>query len=167
MDNFRKFKAPRGRQNTNVDGFFSSTSAGQRVNQPASRFRAHTPAGGHIGSFKSTDGFHPAEQQRISSTSSPLGRQPQRRQDGGINLTMPAEPVTRRRGGRTKRGVKGWSKSAMKLSAGLLVSGVLVGGYLFGKAYLTARQVLRGGTAGAAALQENVDPTKLNGEGDG
>jgi LCP family protein required for cell wall assembly len=167
MDNFRKIKAPRGRQNSNVDGFFSSTSAGQRLNQPASRFRAHTPAGGHIGSFKSTDGFHPAEQQRISSTSRPIGRQPQRRQDGGINLTMPAEPNTRHRGGRTKRGVKGWSKSAMKLSAGLLVSGVLVGGYLFGKAYLTARQVLRGGTAGAAALQENVDPTKLNGEGDG
>ncbi len=55
----------------------------------------------------------------------------------------------------------------MKTFVGLIITGVLVGGYITGKAYLKARQIFKGGTAGAAALQENVDPTKLNGEGDG
>lgn len=55
----------------------------------------------------------------------------------------------------------------MKTFAGVIITGVLVSGYILGKAYLKSRQVFKGGTAGAAALQENVDPTKLNGEGDG
>lgn len=43
---------------------------------------------------------------------------------------------------------------------------VISGGYLFGKGYLRARQIFQGG-GNAVALNENVDPSQLNGEGDG
>lgn len=164
MDNFRKFKANQKRQST-VDGFFSSSSVGSRPNQATGqRFKAHTPAGGHVGQFKSTDGFH-ASQQRISSDR-PMTRQPIRDSNGQVALSLPPAAPSRHRT-KHRGGIKAWSKVAMKTFVGLIITGVLVGGYITGKAYLKARQIFKGGTAGAAALQENVDPTKLNGEGDG
>jgi LCP family protein required for cell wall assembly len=38
---------------------------------------------------------------------------------------------------------------------------------LFGYGYIKARNIFKGDGEGAAALQQNVDPAKLNGEGDG
>ncbi len=163
MDNFRKFKSNQKRH-TNVDGFVSSSSSGNRPKQATNRsFRAHTPAGGHVGRFKNTDGFH-ASQKQITPER-PAHRQPQRDEAGQIKLSMP--PAAAPRHQKSKGRVKAYSKVAMKTFVGLIVTGVLVGGYITGKAYLKARQIFKGGTAGAAALQENVDPTKLNGEGDG
>lgn len=93
------------------------------------------------------------------------GRQQLRDSQARVALNLPplGTSKTHRRG----RGARAWSKVAMKTFVGVMITGVLVGGYLFGKGYLKARQIFKGGTAGAAALQENVDPTKLNGEGDG
>ncbi len=164
MDNFHKFKAQQKRQ-ANLDGFFPSSGSGQRPTRPAQGFRPQTPAGGHVGQFKSVDGFHSA-QGRISNTRS-TGRSPVRDATGQIQLTMPPAGAQARHHSKAKRGARGWGKVAMKTFIGVMVTGVLVGGYLFGKGYLKARQIFKGGTAGAAALQENVDPTKLNGEGDG
>ncbi len=44
---------------------------------------------------------------------------------------------------------------------------VVVAGFMVGKGYLNLRNIFRGGTDGAAALDKNVDPNKLKGEGDG
>lgn len=55
---------------------------------------------------------------------------------------------------------------APKTFTALFILSVVLGGYLFGKGYLKARQIFQGGGS-AIALQENADPTKLNGEGDG
>lgn len=49
----------------------------------------------------------------------------------------------------------------------ILVVGVLAGGYLFGKAWWNTHKILKGGSDGALALNSQVDPTLLNGEGDG
>ncbi len=49
----------------------------------------------------------------------------------------------------------------------LFMIGVLLGGYVFGTAWWNARKVLQGGASGAVALSSEVDPTLLNGEGDG
>lgn len=162
MDNFRKPKTP-GNRKANVDGFIPSNNTQNNLVKPGQGFRAHTPAGGHVGRFKSSDGFHPA-QGRISETRQ-TGRQPIRDAEGKIQLAMPQSSAPKRH--KSRRGARGWGKVAMKTFVGVIVSGVLVGGYLFGKGYLKARQIFRGGTAGASALQENVDPAKLNGEGDG
>jgi len=43
----------------------------------------------------------------------------------------------------------------------------LFGGFLLVKGYMDARNIFKGGSAGAAALQEDVDPSLLKGEGDG
>lgn len=44
---------------------------------------------------------------------------------------------------------------------------VLIVGGMLGYGYLKARNVFKGDGSGAAGLEENVDPTKLRGEGDG
>lgn len=43
---------------------------------------------------------------------------------------------------------------------------LLIGGFLFAKGYINLNKALKGG-GGAAALDANVDPSKLKGEGDG
>jgi LCP family protein required for cell wall assembly len=162
-DNYRKFKSGQKRQ-AGVDGFFSSSTLGRRpVNARGQGFKAHTPAGGHVGEFKSTDGFR-SSQQNIGASHQTL-RPPMRGADGEVRLSLP--PAAPSRHARGKKRAKAWSRVAMKTFVGVIITGVLVGGYITGKAYLKARQIFKGGTAGAAALQENVDPTKLNGEGDG
>lgn len=60
-----------------------------------------------------------------------------------------------------------------KLKLGLKISGFLLFILLFAfgglalKAYLKTKHIFKGGGNAAAALDKNVDPTKLNGEGDG
>lgn len=55
----------------------------------------------------------------------------------------------------------------MRSLAGVMLLLVVIGGFLFGKGYLKLHQIFKGGAEGAAALQDNVDPAKLKGEGDG
>jgi LCP family protein required for cell wall assembly len=55
---------------------------------------------------------------------------------------------------------------AFKIFAVLTILVLLAGGFLFAKGYINLRKVLDG-SGGAAALQQNVDPSLLKGEGDG
>ncbi|MDB5169597.1 MAG: LytR family transcriptional regulator [Candidatus Saccharibacteria bacterium] len=55
----------------------------------------------------------------------------------------------------------------MRSSATLLVILLATGGFLGSQGYFKARKVFKGGTASAAALTANVDPSRLKGEGDG
>ncbi|MBP7766991.1 LCP family protein [Candidatus Saccharibacteria bacterium] len=48
----------------------------------------------------------------------------------------------------------------------LVIAGLLVGA-LTAKGYLNLRNIFKGGADGAAALSKDIDPSKLNGEGDG
>ncbi len=57
-------------------------------------------------------------------------------------------------------------KKVLRVFGVLLIIAMLVVGFLTFKGYITLKKILPGG-GGAAALQENVDPSKLNGEGDG
>jgi polyisoprenyl-teichoic acid--peptidoglycan teichoic acid transferase len=70
------------------------------------------------------------------------------------------------RGDKQKQGKRNWRKIALKSLIILFVAGLLTGGFLFGKGYLKVRGIFRGG-GNAPALGQNVDPAKLNGEGDG
>jgi LCP family protein required for cell wall assembly len=60
---------------------------------------------------------------------------------------------------RSKRIARGVAVSMIALLLGV--------GSLFTYGYLKARNIFGGNGEGAAALQENIDPTQLNGEGDG
>jgi polyisoprenyl-teichoic acid--peptidoglycan teichoic acid transferase len=76
--------------------------------------------------------------------------------------------------GRKDNGVDGYRtrnqmspKKKILIALGLfLTTALLIGGFLFYKGYINLNKVLKGG-GGAAALEANVDPSKLKGEGDG
>lgn len=58
-------------------------------------------------------------------------------------------------------------RTVAKSFAILLVALVIGVSSLFAYGYIKARNIFKGDGEGAAALQQNVDPAKLNGEGDG
>lgn len=60
----------------------------------------------------------------------------------------------------------GWRQRIICIVIILVLIGALIGGVLVLKGYLNARKVFQGG-GDAAALQENVDPDQLKGEGSG
>jgi LCP family protein required for cell wall assembly len=55
----------------------------------------------------------------------------------------------------------------MRTTAVVLVLIIASGGFMASQGYFKVRKVFRGGTASAAALTANVDPSRLKGEGDG
>jgi LCP family protein required for cell wall assembly len=56
---------------------------------------------------------------------------------------------------------------AFRASSAAIIITMIVGGLLFTQSYITLHKVLKGGAKTAAALQTNVDPSLLKGEGDG
>ncbi len=80
-----------------------------------------------------------------------------------IDETTRKERRFGRKGGRKPRN---WKKLALRGSLGLMVLLIIVGGYLGAKGYLRARQVFKGG-GNAVALDGDIDPSQLKGEGDG
>jgi len=165
MDNFRKLNGNKRRTPGAIDGFKPMSARTPRHGMVGhSQAYRPEPQSKTLGNFKSTEGFHPARQGTIHATSRPIGRSPQRMPDGSIALDMPvAAPPTKRRGHKARS----WKRTILKSFAGLALVLVLAGGFLFAKGYLNLHKVFRGGTEGAAALQENVVPSKLKGEGDG
>lgn len=63
--------------------------------------------------------------------------------------------------------LKKFKKIAKRGSLALAAVLVITGGYLVIKGYLNARNIFKGGGDSALALQKDVDPTLLKGEGDG
>lgn len=120
-----------------------------------------------LNDFKRPDGFNPTRQQQIQR--GPAQQQP-------ILVERPSAPKKKR--GLFKKTPKNPNapvktkkkaskkKKFLRILIVLILLGLIVGGFLFAKGYFTLRKVLPGG-GGAAALQQNVDPSKLKGEGDG
>lgn len=67
---------------------------------------------------------------------------------------------------RTKKSRPTWRRWALRGTVATVVVVVALTGLLAAKGYLRLNQILKGGGA-AAALETEVDPTKLKGEGDG
>jgi LCP family protein required for cell wall assembly len=79
----------------------------------------------------------------------------------------PEEALPKKSKRKKPRGKHHRLKIAMKSFAALLVLVLIVGGFFFAKGYLKLHKVLKGGGEGAAALNKDVDPFQLKGEGDG
>ncbi len=116
--------------------------------------------------FKRSEGYRP--------TAGTLGSP-----GGGAAATTKSRPKRRSLFGRRRRGLDSLHtdkrrrfstvsrrKKVLRVSLVLLLIILLMGGFLFAKGYINFRKIFSGG-GGAAALQENVDPSKLRGEGDG
>jgi len=167
MNNFRKHRVNKHRPSA-VDGFITSAHPAAD-NENFSFRRSYSPSSRMtVDNFKRPEGFH-ASQQGVIAVDAPrsLGRQPRRDADGKIDLAIPEAPSKRRFGRRSRARTSRFSRrKALKGVLILFILSVITVGYLFGKGYLKARQIFKGG-GNAAALQENVDPARLNGEGDG
>lgn len=181
MDNFKRYN-PGSRRPGSTDGFVNSPRGGDQTPPNFRRTTAYQPNTNRVGNFKAPDGFHttrPAGGADKKIPEMPLsearhhGRQPMR--DTAGNIQLDHRKKSRDKSGK-KRGRlrslnpfrrENWNKrQALKTAGFMMVLVLVVGGYLGGKAYLKARQIFRGG-GGAAALQEDVDPSRLKGEGDG
>lgn len=154
-----------------MDGFSGSrrpTGPPKSINQRPVIQSSQFKSSNSLQNFKGSDGFNASQQPLMSSSETPRnqlqpsakGRQPRRGPDGQIDLSLPpaaAKPKKQR----SKK------KVILRSFAVFLVMVLAIGGFLFGKGYLSLHKIFKGGSQGAAALEDNVDPSRLRGEGDG
>ncbi len=154
MDNFRKPKARRGRGP--IDGILRPnrpSNTGSLSFQPPSKPSSRQPK---LDDFRRPDGFHASGRADILP---PATADRPRRPVSSGSTPMPSPNLKHKREHRVRR-------YALRGALTLFLALVLTGGFLFGKAYWKARHIFKGGGS-AVALQDNVDPSLLKGEGDG
>jgi LCP family protein required for cell wall assembly len=174
MDNFRKFKAAERKSASGIDGFVGAGSryAGRSASvQRIGDQRTQRP----VDNFQGRQGFTPNQQPVLETSAPSVPHAAPRRHSGNIQPpgipSVSAPKVSRlrrkkRTAGSKEKGTRNWRKIILRSAIGLFVASLLIGGFLVGKGYLKVRGIFKGGGS-APALAENVDPTKLNGEGDG
>ncbi len=160
MDNFRRHRSAKNQQPKPIDGLVRGQS---RPGDAGFQFKRHTsyrPASQlqqdgldrNNRYFSVENGSQNNDKRRSGTQSSVIA-----------SLAQPAGSSKKRH----RRFLRiGKTRFALKGMIALFLISVIMGGYLFGKGYLKARQIFKGG-GGAAALHENADPATLNGEGDG
>lgn len=166
MDDFRN-KQPKRRNSVrkSIDGFGqprrTSRSPGSK---PAAGLSGNA---GKIDNFKGKEGFTPRNRQRSLTPAVP-----KKSEIEPVVISKTEPPRRKKRFARLRRLVMG-NKRPMtrrrKITLGitaLIVFLMLVFGILVLKGYINLNKILGGG-GGAAALDTNVDPSKLRGEGDG
>jgi LCP family protein required for cell wall assembly len=190
MDNF-KHPRRQGRSSASrpVDGFFTPTTNTNRSNRTAGFGQGNSPQQNRpLNDFRRPNGLYPVvnSQLRQPFQSSPrkaatAAARGSSRSLPPINMNLPTgdstahvqavpAPKTRRFiFWKRKLAVHGWRRGVrlvLRSSFALLFVALVLSGVLFAKGYLKLHKVFQGG-ASAAALQANVNPTLLKGEGDG
>jgi LCP family protein required for cell wall assembly len=173
MSYFRQPHKPKKKQNT-IDGFIPHAKNQDSMSSMRSRFSStYQPT--------KTLNKHTASSEEFigHNIGGGLGVSKQNRQHQSLfseQLDLPAEPTTgqkkQRRFGRSRRSsaVKHKRSGFKKFVRGfsVLVVATLIGvSSLFAYGYIKSRNIFKGNGEGAAALQKDVDPARLNGEGDG
>ncbi len=164
MDNFirkNKHQHSRDRRQPSTDGFISRKKEKAAAEQ--------TPVGGRrsIGSFQQADGFqsaHRAQRKELGASRQISTRKPVRDEAGNIRLDLPTDTSRHKQKKNRFRSIVFAKMPRMRTLA--LVFVIAFGSYFVTSAYLKTRGVFQGG-GGAVALRENIDPSRLNGEGDG
>lgn len=196
MDNFRRYRPRSGHSSSpSTDGFIRTRSSHKIGQTPQfKRGDAYRPEQSRIGNFRSTDGFHPVNPDaRIigqPGAHAQPGRRPVRDHRGEVQLGQHDEhkhaSTKKRRFGRRKHHVgtgkkprfdrirnllffnpfkrSNWTKQRVMAQCAVWV--LLVGIFFGARAWWLANRIFQGG-GGAVALQDNVDPALLRGEGDG
>lgn len=149
------------------------------------RVRTVQPTPRLIGDFAQTDGYHSSDRStsgRVKNTESahaqPVAHHAPK-EDTYIRHQFSDEsepkrsrrrkPLASRRAKKSrasKRGRSGWKKFALRGAVASILLVVGVGGYLAANGYMNLNKIFQGGGA-AVALDANVDPSTLRGEGDG
>lgn len=168
-----------------MDGIIGAPARPQLTNRPLASHHGRpgdslrSPTR-RIGDFKQPEGYHPSSNSGgnpFQPNAGPSAVTPNASQSF-LNTTLPAgktigglkfgdkdKKAKKKRFGFSKinwRSRKFWIKSAV----GLVILVAIIGGFLFAKGYFNLHKVFKGGGS-AAALDKNVEPSKLKGEGDG
>lgn len=162
MDNFRKHNTPRKPTRGAMDGFVGSSESTARSARRGSLAGTARPSS-RLDGFSRPEGYRSNMQNTVRTSGRPTQARPQGRSSAvspQMNVHLPASSGDQRRNKKTK------TRKAKKIAIFSFVAIFLVGGVLFGNAFLKARKIFGGG-GNAPALSASVDPTKLNGEGDG
>lgn len=192
MDNFRRYRSRSG-YSSSTDGFIRTPRLRKSKQQPKrpKHGNAYRAEGSRIGDFRAEDGFHPVDlSARKIGRADGIGLQPRRTRKAPRGVTNAAESPKGRgaskrrwlalRGDREKPTsrwrrlkrllifnplrVRNWTKQRAIAHAIVLV--LVLGGLLGVRAWWLANKIFQGG-GGAVAMQDDVDPSMLRGEGDG
>lgn len=158
------FKQPKKKKPADSgDGFISNTTTpvGGSSSDIRKRFsKSYSPndAGSQdIDSMKSrSEGF--------TARSAALGATTQESMDMSLD---DEQPEKKRRFFRRSKKHRGLGRRVARVFTVSMIALVLAVGSLFGYGFIKSRNIFKGSGEGAAALQADVDPDKLNGEGDG
>ena len=182
-----------GQQGQALDGFFSRPAGGGLRPRPRVQTRKQTTAphnytaqntlGAHtvpvrrVDDFRRAEGLHAPARRSLQprTQSQPPARKSaevERPLPANLNLDLPEAGKGRRSRKSAKKQTKKLSriqifrKWAFRTTAVAMLLVLVGGGLLFGKGYFKLQKVFQGGSS-AAALNNEVDPTLLKGEGDG
>jgi LCP family protein required for cell wall assembly len=170
-----------------IDGFItapqrphlSSQSAGRRTGVSSDHFRSSNTR--RLDDFNRPNGYHPvtrpvAQPRQATPTiqSSPQVQRPAPQQASILHMTLPGgaletDKKLRKKKNKHQKTLTKWGKiRKWSLRSGIVVAALvlLLGGFLFTKGFFKINKVFKGGGS-AAALQDNVKPALLKGEGDG
>lgn len=168
MNDFLKKQPNKRRPQVSIDGVSrpnkSPRPAGSMGFDKPSSYR---PGKVQLDDFKRSEGFRPAAQAPLATAKAAeepiiIEKQTEKKSFGVRRSKKHAASAGV---GRRKKPVSK-KKKVFRGFAVLVILVVAVTGFLFAKGYINLRKVLSGG-GGAAALTENVDPSRLRGEGDG
>lgn len=164
MDNFRKHTTPRKSSRGGTDGFAKLPRRTDQVIRRGS-IGSDTRPVSRIDNFKGKEGFRTVDHSKLNPMkTAPVASRSVRRPTsavpaGGMKLDLPKSSGEKHK----KRSRK---KLLLRTGTALFLVVFILGGIFFGNAYLKAKKIFGGG-GNAPALDANVDPTKLKGEGDG
>ncbi|MFT4532160.1 MAG: LCP family protein required for cell wall assembly [Candidatus Saccharimonadales bacterium] len=163
MSYFRQPKNPKKHQNT-MDGFVRTRTNNSDQNEVSSKFRkSYQPEPTTLSNIhESTEGFTTRQSSRslmdTTSESLEIDDAPERKQKRRFFKSI--------KGLGPKKKLSTFKRLARSFAV-LILATVIGVTSLFTYGYIKARNIFQGNGEGAAALQQNVDPIKLNGEGDG
>lgn len=152
MDNFKQ--NPKHKPSRSIDGFISNVGglspgpSGEPNNTDADKLQIDSI-------HKKGDGFHSAN----------IGFQLDALPSLQPSYSPNPEIVEKLKKPRAKRHFP--KKLVLRGFLTVFILTLAAGGFLFGKAWWNTHKILKGGGDGALALNSQVDPTLLNGEGDG
>lgn len=155
MDNFKQPK--RHGRRAPLDGILRPNQNRGRYTGSISFSRSNPPISQPtLDDFRRPDGFQPGVRTNLlTSAQQDRGRRPVT----PGSTPMPSPKLKHKKQHRTHRYV-------LRGVLTLFLAVILTGGFLFGKAWWKARHIFKGG-GNAIALQDNVNPALLKGEGDG
>lgn len=174
MNNFKQ--PPRGKRQT-MDGILGAPSrpqlTGRQFERRALNGDSLRTTSRSIGDFKRPQGYHAANSS--VGTAHHASTQPLEAK-GEPSLLNTTLPTGKKIGGLKLKDRKKHKKQAgpfwktrkfwLRSGLGALAMVLLIGGFLFAKGYFNLHKVFKGGGS-AAALNKDVNPSLLKGEGDG